>query len=47
VIIAGFFWLGILLTFSLSDELTRKWEMNPLPWNTLLPYIAHLFSLVF
>ena len=28
VIIAGFFWLGILLTFSLSDELTRKWEIT-------------------
>ena len=47
VIVAGFFWLAILLTFSLSDELTRKWEMNPLPWNALLPYISHLFSLVF
>src|SRR5271169_4998218 len=28
VIIAGFFWLAILLTFSLTDELTRTWEMN-------------------
>jgi cytochrome c oxidase subunit 4 len=47
VILAGFFWLAILLTFSLSDELTRKWEMNPLPWNTLLPYISHVFSIIF
>jgi len=47
VILAGFFWLAILLTFSLSDELTRGWEINPQPWNALLPYISHLFSLVF
>src|ERR1700683_2412713 len=43
VIIAGFFWLAILLTFSLSDELTRGWEINPMPWNALLLYISHIF----
>ncbi|HVZ60150.1 MAG TPA: cytochrome C oxidase subunit IV family protein [Terriglobales bacterium] len=25
VVVAGFFWLGILLVFSLSDYLTRGW----------------------
>ena len=29
VIICGFFWLGIMITLPLSDELTRSWEMNP------------------
>jgi cytochrome c oxidase subunit 4 len=43
VIICGFFWLGIMITLSLSDELTRRWELNPAPWNTILPFIHHLF----
>ncbi|HVB59510.1 MAG: cytochrome C oxidase subunit IV family protein [Candidatus Acidiferrales bacterium] len=44
VLIAAFFWLGIMICFSLSDELTRHWEYNPLPWteSALLPYISHL-----
>src|ERR1700722_18911243 len=29
VIIAGFFWLGIMITLSCSDELTRTWEIVP------------------
>jgi cytochrome c oxidase subunit IV len=32
IIIAGFFWLGILITLSLSDELTRHWEIIPSAW---------------
>jgi cytochrome c oxidase subunit IV len=32
VIIAAFFWLAIMVALSLSDELTRKWEMNPAGW---------------
>ncbi len=43
VIICGFFWLGIMITLSLSDELTRHWELNPAPWNVILPFIHHLF----
>lgn len=45
VIVGGFFWLGIMITLSLSDELTRRWEINPAPWNMILPYISHLHLL--
>lgn len=41
VIIGAFFWLGIMLTLSLSDELTRSWELNPSAWNTILPLLSH------
>jgi|SRR5579862_6981698 len=43
VIICGFFWLGIMITLSLSDELTRGWEMNPAGWTNLIPFLLHLF----
>src|ERR1700722_343326 len=33
-IICAFFWLAIMITFTLSDELTRTWEINPLPWTS-------------
>lgn len=49
-IICAFFWLGIMITLTLSDELTRKWEMNPSPWNALIPhmaYIPHIARLLF
>ena len=36
VIIAGFFWLGILITFALSDELTRNWEIVPQAWGAII-----------
>jgi cytochrome c oxidase subunit IV len=40
--IAAVFWLGLLITFSLSDELTRHWEINPLPWaGAILPVFRH------
>jgi cytochrome c oxidase subunit 4 len=44
IIIGAFFWLGIMMCFSLADELTRSWEYNPQPWNpgVLLPYLFHL-----
>ena len=41
-IICAFFWLGIMITFTLSDEMTRTWEINPLPWNMLIPFVSHL-----
>jgi cytochrome c oxidase subunit IV len=43
VIVGAFFWLGIMICFSMADELTRSWEYNPLPWNSsiILPYIQH------
>ena len=43
VLVAGLFWLGIMICLSLSDELTRHWEYNPQPWvGMILPYISHL-----
>ena len=44
VIIGAFFWLGIMICFSMADELTRAWEYNPQPWNPsiILPYLWHL-----
>lgn len=41
VIICGFFWLGIMITLSLSDELTRTWELNPAGWGGLIPFLLH------
>ncbi len=46
-ILCAFFWLGIMITLTLSDELTRGWEMNPTPWNSLLPHIPHIARLLF
>jgi cytochrome c oxidase subunit IV len=44
VIIAAFFWLGIMITLSLSDELTRKWEMNPAGWGPHLSLNSQVVS---
>jgi cytochrome c oxidase subunit 4 len=38
VILAGFFWLAILLALTLSDELTRYWTPTLGPWSALLSY---------
>jgi cytochrome c oxidase subunit 4 len=43
VILAGFFWLGIMITLSCSDELTRGWEIVPQGWNMILPVVSRLF----
>jgi cytochrome c oxidase subunit IV len=47
IIIAGFFWLGIMITLSCSDELTRAWEIVPQGWlgngSMILPLISRLF----
>lgn len=42
VIVAAFFWLGIMITLTLGDELTRTWEMNPAPWSVLLSFFRLL-----
>jgi cytochrome c oxidase subunit IV len=43
VLIGAIFWLGIMITFTLSDELTRTWEINPQPWvGAILPVVRHL-----
>lgn len=40
--IAALFWLGLLMTFSLADELTRHWQITQLPWpGTILPMFRH------
>jgi len=36
VIVAGFFFLALLVAFTLADELTRHWGPQPQPWGTLL-----------
>lgn len=43
VLVGAVFWLGIMITFTLSDELTRHWEVYPQPWaGAILPVIRHL-----
>jgi hypothetical protein len=32
IIIAGFFWLAIMITLSCQDEFTRTWEIVPQGW---------------
>lgn len=32
VVLAGFFWLAILLTFTLSDYFSREWTPQPSGW---------------
>jgi cytochrome c oxidase subunit IV len=43
VIFAGVFWLAILVTLTLADELTRRWTPGGAPWNpsVLLPFLFH------
>ena len=47
VIIAGFFWLAIMITLTGADEFTRHWEMLPQGWTsatqTILPFFSRLF----
>jgi cytochrome c oxidase subunit 4 len=43
-LIGAIFWLGIMITLTLSDELTRTWQINPQPWvGAILPVVRHLF----
>jgi cytochrome c oxidase subunit IV len=38
VIVAGFFWLAILVAISMADVFTRGWtQPAPEPWSILLP----------
>jgi cytochrome c oxidase subunit IV len=43
VILAGFFWLGIMITLSCSDELTRHWEIVPQGWQMIVPLLPRIF----
>jgi cytochrome c oxidase subunit IV len=42
VVLAGIFWLAILIALTLTDELTRGWGPTPTGWNTLLPFLGNL-----
>lgn len=42
VIIAGFFFLAILVSLTLADELTREWTPNPGAWSMLAPFLRGL-----
>jgi cytochrome c oxidase subunit IV len=42
VVLAGFFWLAILVALSLADELTRWWSPGAQPWSVLLPFFTGL-----
>jgi cytochrome c oxidase subunit IV len=35
IAVSGFFWLAILLAFTLSDVWTRGWMWQPEPWTSL------------
>lgn len=41
-ILAGFFWLAIMITLTLSDELTRGWEIVAHGWSAMIPLLLHL-----
>jgi cytochrome c oxidase subunit 4 len=43
VIVAGFFFLAILVSLTLADELTRGWTPNPGPWSVIVPFLHGLF----
>ncbi len=36
-LLAAFFWLALLLTFTLSDVLTRHWTPSPSNWGPSIP----------
>lgn len=38
VILAGFFWLAILIALTLSDVFTRHWSPLPTGWGTAFPF---------
>jgi cytochrome c oxidase subunit 4 len=37
VVIAGFFWLALLIAFTMSDYRTRSWTPAPDSWSTTAP----------
>lgn len=42
-LVGAIFWLGIMITFTLSDELTRNWGLPPHAWpGTIFPVVRHL-----
>ncbi len=43
VIIGAFFWLGIMMSIMLADELSRSWTPTVSGWSVILPFFSHLF----
>jgi len=43
IIIAAFFWLGIMIVLTCSDELTRHWEIVPQGWTSGMRIARVLF----
>jgi cytochrome c oxidase subunit 4 len=43
VILCGFFFLALLVAFTLADELTRQWGPQPHAWGAILLYAQSLF----
>src|SRR5271154_5465394 len=39
VIVAGFFFLALLVAFTLADELTRGWSPKAQDWSAIVPVI--------
>lgn len=39
MVIAGFFWLAIMIALTLSDVLSRGWTDTAQPWSVLVPFL--------
>jgi caa(3)-type oxidase subunit IV len=37
VLVAGFFWLALLIAFTMSDYRTRSWITPPAAWSSSAP----------
>jgi cytochrome c oxidase subunit 4 len=42
VVLAGFFFLALLVAFTLADELTRHWSPTPSGWSAIFPFLHFL-----
>jgi cytochrome c oxidase subunit 4 len=42
VIVGGFFFLALLVAFTLADELTRGWSPKAQDWSTIVPALRGL-----
>ncbi|HKS83739.1 MAG TPA: cytochrome C oxidase subunit IV family protein [Candidatus Acidoferrales bacterium] len=43
VIVAAFFWLAIMMSITLADELTRNWTPVVHGWGTIVPLVGRFF----
>ena len=37
VLLAGFFWLALLIALTMGDYRTRNWTPPPVPWSSVAP----------